>query len=46
VIVSNANWAAGARDPVAGPAREAFYQAVQKAVDDEAAGQPAKAVAP
>jgi CubicO group peptidase (beta-lactamase class C family) len=46
VIVSNANWAAGARDPVAGPAREAFYQAVQKAVDDEAAGQPAKVVAP
>jgi CubicO group peptidase (beta-lactamase class C family) len=37
VIVSNANWSGGARDPVAGPAREAFYQAVQKAVDDEAA---------
>ncbi len=37
VIASNANWAGGARDPVAGPAREAFYKAVQKAVDDEAA---------
>ncbi len=36
VIVTNANWAGGARDPVASPAREAFYQAVQKAVDDEA----------
>jgi CubicO group peptidase (beta-lactamase class C family) len=37
VIASNANWAGGARDPVAEPAREAFYKAVQKAVDDEAA---------
>lgn len=37
VIASNANWAGGARDPQASPAREAFYQAVQKAVDDEAA---------
>lgn len=37
VIVSNANWAGGARDPVAIPAREAFYKTVQKAVDDEAA---------
>ena len=37
VIASNANWAAGARDPVAGPAREAFYKAVQQAVDDELA---------
>jgi CubicO group peptidase (beta-lactamase class C family) len=36
VIVSNANWAGGARDPVANPAREAFYQAVQQAVDEEA----------
>ncbi|MBC7620286.1 MAG: serine hydrolase [Candidatus Saccharibacteria bacterium] len=35
VIVTNANWAGGARDPVAGPAQEAFYRAVQKAVDDE-----------
>lgn len=39
VIVSHANWAGGARDPVAGPAREAFYRAVQQAVDDEAASQ-------
>ena len=37
VIASNADWGGGARDPVAGPAREAFYGAVQKAVDDEAA---------
>lgn len=36
VIATNANWAGGARDPVAIPAREAFYKAVQKAVDDEA----------
>jgi CubicO group peptidase (beta-lactamase class C family) len=38
VIVSNANWAGGARDRTATAAREAFYRAVQKAVDDEAAG--------
>lgn len=37
VIASNANWGASARDPVASEAREAFYKAVQKAVDDEAA---------
>jgi CubicO group peptidase (beta-lactamase class C family) len=37
VIASNANWGGGARDPVASEAREAFYRAVQKAVDDEAA---------
>ncbi|MEP6792390.1 MAG: serine hydrolase, partial [Ramlibacter sp.] len=35
VIVSNANWAGGARDKTASEAREAFYQAVRKAVDDE-----------
>ena len=35
VIASNANWGGGATDPVAGPARDAFYKAVQKAVDDE-----------
>jgi len=40
VIVSNANWAGGARDRVATEAREAFYRAVQKAVDDEGAGAP------
>jgi CubicO group peptidase (beta-lactamase class C family) len=38
VIASSANWAGGATDRVASPAREAFYRAVQKAVDDEAAG--------
>ena len=38
VIVSAADWAGGARDTVAGPAREAFYQTVRKAIDDEAAG--------
>lgn len=37
VIASNANWAGGASDQVAFPAREAFYRAVQKALDDEAA---------
>ena len=35
VIASNANWAGGARDPAANAQREAFYRAVQKAVDDE-----------
>ncbi|MES3001943.1 MAG: serine hydrolase [Pseudomonadota bacterium] len=38
VIVSNANWAGGARDPAASGAREAFYVAVQKAVDEEIGG--------
>jgi CubicO group peptidase (beta-lactamase class C family) len=37
VIVSNADWAGGARDPAASEAREAFYRTVQKAVDDERA---------
>ncbi len=41
VIVSNANWANGARDPEATAARDAFYRSVQKAVDDEGAA-PAK----
>ena len=35
VIASNANWAAGASDPATSQARDAFYRAVQKAVDDE-----------
>jgi len=39
VIASNGDWGGGARDPVASAAREAFYQAVQKAVDEEAAGR-------
>jgi len=36
VIASNANWAGGARDATASAAREGFYRAVQKAIDDEA----------
>ena len=40
VIASNADWSAGASDRVASDAREAFYRAVQKAIDDEAAGLP------
>jgi CubicO group peptidase (beta-lactamase class C family) len=39
VIASNADWAGGARDPAANAAREAFYQAVRKAIDDEAAAK-------
>lgn len=37
VIVSNANWANGARDPAATAYRDAFYHSVQKAVDAESA---------
>ena len=40
VIASNANWANGATDPVASEAREAFYRAVQRAIDDEASARP------
>ncbi|MEZ0307019.1 MAG: serine hydrolase, partial [Ramlibacter sp.] len=36
VIVSNANWAGGARDSTANNAREGFYRTVQQALDDEA----------
>ena len=36
VIATNANWPGGASDKTASAAREAFYRAVQKAVDDEA----------
>lgn len=42
VIASNANWAAGASDRASSDAREAFYRAVQQAVDDEGAGAPAR----
>nr|WP_315489592.1 serine hydrolase [uncultured Rhodoferax sp.] len=35
VIVSNASWAAGARDPAATAARDALYLDVQKAIDEE-----------
>lgn len=36
VIVSNANWSGGASDRAASDTREAFYRAVQTAVDEEA----------
>ena len=39
VIASNANWAKAASDPEAMAARDAFYQAVQKAIDAEASTQ-------
>ncbi len=38
VIALNANWAGGARDPVAMRARDAFVQAVQRAIDAETKG--------
>ena len=37
VIASNANWGGGATDPAAKEARDAFYRAVQEAIDVEAA---------
>jgi CubicO group peptidase (beta-lactamase class C family) len=37
VVAVNANWGGGASDPQAFAARDAFYRAVQQAVDDEAA---------
>ncbi|HEY2977626.1 MAG TPA: serine hydrolase, partial [Burkholderiaceae bacterium] len=40
VIASNADWGAGATDRVASEAREAFYRAVQKAIDDESPDTP------
>ena len=40
VIASNADWGRAASDPLASQAREAFYRAVQQAVDDDAAGGP------
>jgi CubicO group peptidase (beta-lactamase class C family) len=39
VIASNADWAGGANSRADSEAREVFYKAVQKAIDDEAAGQ-------
>lgn len=42
VIASNANWGHNATDPTATAAREAFYVAVQQAVDAEAAAAAAK----
>jgi CubicO group peptidase (beta-lactamase class C family) len=44
VIVSHANWAGGARDPQATAARDAFYLAVQRAIDAEAGAPPARTV--
>jgi CubicO group peptidase (beta-lactamase class C family) len=41
VVVLNANWARGASDSTSWEAREAFYNAVQKAVDEESAATPA-----
>jgi CubicO group peptidase (beta-lactamase class C family) len=38
VIASNGNWPGGANAKADVEARQAFYEAVQKAVDDEAAG--------
>jgi CubicO group peptidase (beta-lactamase class C family) len=42
VIASNANWGNNATDPTATAAREAFYVAVQQAVDAEVAAAAAK----
>ena len=40
VVALNANWGGGASDPAAKESREAFYRAVQQAVDDEVANAP------
>src|SRR3569832_1218100 len=40
VIASNADWGCGATDRRASSAREAFYKAVQDAIDDEAGTRP------
>ena len=37
VVALNANWGSGANDRGSSAQREAFYQSVQKAIDDEAA---------
>jgi len=42
VIALNANWAGGARDPVAMQARDDFVRAVQRAVDAQEAAQAAR----
>ena len=39
VIASNGDWAGGANNRVDVEAREVFYKAVQKAIDDEAANR-------
>ena len=40
VIASNGNWAGGASNRADSAARESFYRAVQKAIDDEGVGKP------
>jgi CubicO group peptidase (beta-lactamase class C family) len=45
VIASNANWAGGATDPAGKEGREAFYRAVQAAIDAETASAPAQSPA-
>lgn len=40
VIASNGDWAGGATGRAESMAREDFYKAVQKAIDDEAVGKP------
>jgi CubicO group peptidase (beta-lactamase class C family) len=42
VIASNANWAGGATDPAGKERRDAFYRAVQAAIDAESASAPAQ----
>lgn len=46
VIASNADWPGGATDHVASEAREAFYRAVQQAVDDEGKAAPSSGPVP
>ena len=46
VIASNGNWAAGPRDLPRMRALERFYKTVQKAIDDETAGQPDERLKP
>ncbi len=46
VIASNANWGGGASNPVDKEARDAFYRAVQQAVDAEAAAVAPKPLNP
>ena len=43
VVAVNADWAGGASSKTESEARDAFYRAVQKAVDDEAGSAPAVA---
>lgn len=45
VIASNADWGGGARDSAANEAREKFYRAVQRAIDEEGAAAPGNGAA-